>query len=240
MPKTRKHSAKSWLRLLGVRTVVFLLFTLVFPLLVWQVYISVQTARRQHTGLLQSIMMGNRRFASGTAIHPHSSRQYMHAVSKEQHPTAVVVACADSRVSPELVLDKGIGDLFVIRTAGNMLGELELGSIEYAVEHLQVHLIMVMGHERCGAIKALVEGGEAHGHIKTLIDSLQQEPEIEEVSITDPQRLEHCVRANILHQVRYILTNSPLIKEGVKSGTLQIAAAYYDLDSGRMELLDIR
>lgn len=159
-------------------------------------------------------------------------------ISKAQHPFAVVISCSDSRVSPELIFDQGLGDLFVIRTAGNLIGGLELGSVEYAVEHLGVDLIIVLGHQQCGAVKAFVEGGEAHGHIKDIIDSLKKETEISNVPPGDKNRLDDCIRANILHGIHQLKEQSAIIKERLDSKQLQIKACYYDLEKGIVSIVN--
>src|SRR5688572_16994 len=116
------------------------------------------------------LVYGNRRFVNGETQHPNQSAEHRLALAKGQAPFAVVVACSDSRVCPEIVFDQGLGDLFVIRVAGNTIGNVELGSIEYAVEHLHAKLVIVVGHEKCGAVGAAVKGGETHGHIGDLTD----------------------------------------------------------------------
>lgn len=186
---------------------------------------------------LQKLMDGNSRFAHWKPVHPDESRQRVIEISKAQHPFAVVIACSDSRVSPELIFDQGLGDLFVIRTAGNLIGGLEIGSVEYAVEHLGVDLIVVLGHQQCGAVKAYVDGGEVHGHIKDIIDSLRKESEINNVPINDKNRLDDCIRANILHGTHQLQEQSAIIKEKVESRELQIKACYYDLEKGIVSIV---
>lgn len=189
-------------------------------------------------GLLQSIMLGNKRFASDVAAHPHMHARYTRQIAKEQHPHAVVIACSDSRVSPEIVFDEGLGDLFVIRTAGNMISELELASIEYAVEHLQVNLIIVMGHENCGAVKAMVESTPPSGHIKSLIDSLSNETEIAAIPFNAPNRLEKCIKANVIHNLNTIKVESELVAEKMKTGKMQLVGTYYDLDERLVTMIE--
>lgn len=107
---------------------------------------------------LQKLLDGNRRFAGSMLKNPHHSMHWRTAVAEEQHPFAVILSCSDSRVPPEIIFDEGLGDLFVIRTAGHVAGDSALGSIEYAVGHLGVGLVLVLGHENCGAVKATVDG----------------------------------------------------------------------------------
>lgn len=176
------------------------------------------------------LVSGNEHFHHLKPVHPDVDLQHLKEASKSQHPFAVIVCCSDSRVSPELIFDQGVGDLFVIRTAGNMIGSLELGSIEYAVEHLGVKLIVVMGHENCGAIKAFVEGEEAPGHIKDIIDSLKGESEIKAIPLTDKNRLDECVIANVQHGIKQLKTQSNIIHEKLEKGELKLIGARYDLD----------
>ncbi|HMO34346.1 MAG TPA: carbonic anhydrase [Lacibacter sp.] len=160
---------------------------------------------------LQRLLAGNERFNHLQPRHPDEDLRHRLEEAEQQHPFAVVVTCSDSRVAPELIFDQGIGDLFVIRTAGNIIGDVELGSIEYAVEHLDVQLVVVMGHENCGAVKAFVEGGEAPGHIRAIIDSLRMEKEIRAIPLSDEHRLDHCITANVQHGVRQ-LRQAPLLQ----------------------------
>ncbi len=186
---------------------------------------------------LQKLVTGNSRFSQHHPVHPDEDMKRMTAISKEQHPFAAVVCCSDSRVPPELLFDQGFGDLFVIRTAGNIIGGVEIGSIEYAVEHLGVKLIIVMGHENCGAVKAFIAGGEAPGHIKDIVDSLKNEQEIVKIPVTDINRLNDCVIANVWHGVKELQTESAIIREKIEKNELQIIAARYDLDDFKVTLL---
>ncbi len=186
---------------------------------------------------LERLMNGNIRFANAKSIHPDESIEQLKSVVQEQHPFAIVVSCSDSRVSPEILFDQGIGDLFTIRTAGNIIGNVELGSIEYAVEHLHVKLIMIMGHESCGAVEAFVKGGEAPGHIKDIIDSLKQETEIKEIPFKDPNRIEDCVTANVLHGIKEIKMQSSIISEKIAKKELTIVGAKYDLHHFNVKII---
>ncbi|HET7536058.1 MAG TPA: carbonic anhydrase [Candidatus Didemnitutus sp.] len=121
---------------------------------------------------LSKVMEGNARFAAGKAIHPDQTAARRIEQAKAQTPFAIVLTCADSRVAPEMYFDQGIGDLFVIRNAGNILDDHVFGSIEYAVEHLHVSLILVVGHDKCGAVTAAIEDGEAPGHIPSIVNEI--------------------------------------------------------------------
>ncbi|MDD2791698.1 MAG: carbonic anhydrase [Sediminibacterium sp.] len=186
---------------------------------------------------LQVLLEGNKRFAKMKPVHPDEDVYRLRSVTREQHPFAVIVSCSDSRVSPELIFDQGIGDLFIIRTAGNILGNIGLGSIEYAVEHLHVKLIMVLGHERCGAVSAFVQGEKVPGHIRDIIDSLKQEIEIKAIPYTDPNRLNDCINANVEHGIRQLTTQSEIIREKVEEKELRIVGGIYNLDNLRVKLI---
>lgn len=186
---------------------------------------------------LQRLLDGNKRFSMLKPAHPHESIEQLRDVAHGQHPFAAVVCCSDSRVSPELVFDEGFGDLFVIRTAGNVIGGLEIGSIEYAVEHLNVKQIIVMGHEACGAIEAFTEGGEIPGHIKDIIDSIKQEVEIKAIPLNTKDRVDECVKANVLHGMRQLTLQSSIINLKVKNKQLEITGLRYDLDDLSVTIL---
>jgi carbonic anhydrase len=184
---------------------------------------------------IERLMEGNKRFASGHPRHPDESLSHRNLVAGGQHPFALVVTCSDSRLSPELIFDQGLGDLFVIRTAGNMISDMELGSIEYAVEHLNVETIVVMGHEHCGAIEALMSEAPAHGHVKTIMDSLKQEIEIKD-AIAHHDVFTGSI-ANIQHQVSSI-KNTPAILVAAKKRPLSVYGVIYSLENGLVSHID--
>jgi carbonic anhydrase len=152
-----------------------------------------------------------------------------------QHPYAIIVSCSDSRVGPEIVFDQGIGDIFVVRTAGHVLDDPGLGSIEYAVEHLGTHLIVVLGHERCGAVTAAASGGEAPGHIASIVRKIQ--PAVAEVKGQPGDLVENAMRANVRHVVHELKESHPILSEFVHEGKLKVVGARFDLDTGAVELV---
>ena len=159
-------------------------------------------------------------------------------LKKGQHPFAVVVSCSDSRVPPELLFDQALGDLFVVRVAGNVVTPVELGSIEYAVEHLNVPLIMVLGHEECGAVTAAVEGGVSHGNISAILAKIQ--PSVKDgqsEGLTGTALIEKSIELNIHNSLKDIAA-SPIIKEYIETKGLQIVGFKYDLDEGRVAVID--
>lgn|SRR5271166_3425142 len=186
---------------------------------------------------LKRLMRGNARFVSGHLTHagPEEIAEARGAVAKGQKPFAVIVGCSDSRVGPEIVFDQGLGDLFVVRTAGEVVDAAGLGSIEYAVEHLGSRLIVVLGHERCGAVSAAVAGAEEPGHIATVLKAI--EPAVKQSKGKPGDPVENAVRAQALDVAKQLRAAKPVLAERVQSGNLKIVAARYDLDTGKVELL---
>lgn len=214
---------------LGWLLLVTFLFIVMF-VIVYDLKRPLRQTREPYKTAFEKLMAGNERFSRSQSIHPDADLQHLRTVAKEQNPFAVIVSCSDSRVSPELIFDQGIGDLFVIRTAGNVIGGIELGSIEYAVEHLHVQLVVVLGHENCGAIEALSRVKAESGHIKDIIDSIRQEDEIKEVSIPGKNNEEAFVKANILHGIRQLQYQSDIIKQKLANNQISIVGARYDLN----------
>lgn len=185
---------------------------------------------------LKRLMDGNRRFVLHKERHPDSSIPWRKQLaSSGQHPFAVILGCADSRVPPELILDQGLGDIFVIRDAGNVVDDEVIGSIEYAVEHFGVPLIMVLGHEKCGAVTAAVEGGEAPGRIKTVVESIQ--PAVQAARKEQGDLVHNCIIANARRVAAQIRAADPLINSKVQAGAVKVVAADYDLETGKVILL---
>ncbi|MNT11941.1 Carbonic anhydrase [compost metagenome] len=164
-------------------------------------------------------------------------------IKDTQKPFAIIVSCSDSRVSPEIVFDQGLGDLFIIRTAGNVLHDYELGSIEYAVEHLNVKTIYVMGHTNCGAVKAMLGEDNGHpvpGHIHSIIEGLKNEPEIQAAIKNKAQSkniTEDAVEANVKFAINQIRTSEPILKEKFNKKETQIFGGIYNLENGKIKQL---
>lgn len=187
---------------------------------------------------IDQLLKGNERFAGHHPLHPHESRKRMEEISDGQNPIAAIVCCSDSRVPPEIIFDQGLGDLFVIRTAGNLMGGLEIGSLEYAVEHLGVKQVLVMGHRECGALKAFMAGHKVPGHIQDIVDSIKMEKEILAITQGDKHLLDDCIRANILHGIHQLQSQSSIIAEKIKSKELKVIGALYDLENGVVQLVN--
>ncbi|GIG86428.1 carbonic anhydrase [Plantactinospora endophytica] len=188
---------------------------------------------------LARLLDGNRRFVQGQGRHPHQSPRRIHDLAAGQDPFAIVVGCADSRVPPEVLFDQGLGDLFDNRVAGNIVDTIMLGSIEYAVEHFASPLLVVLGHERCGAVSAAVDtiasGGTAPGSIQAIVEALR--PVVEPLLGGTGDIVEAAVRANVLAQAQHLVEASEIIAEQVHAGHLEIVGARYDLDNGRVTLV---
>jgi carbonic anhydrase len=185
---------------------------------------------------LAKLMAGNRRYVLHKEQHPDQSLARRKELRAGQHPFAVILGCADSRVSPELLFDEGLGDLFVIRVAGNIVDDAVLGSIEYAVEHLGTKLVMVLGHEQCGAVSAAVEGGTTAGHINALVAAIRLSVE---ASAKEPgDRIHNCVIANARRVAQQVRESEPILKDAVQKHGVKVVAADYALDSGKVNLLD--
>jgi carbonic anhydrase len=185
---------------------------------------------------LARLMDGNKRYSQSKEQHPDETLARRRELENAQHPFAVILSCADSRVPPELIFDQGLGDLFVIRVAGNIAADDDLGSIEYAVEHLHTKLIVVLGHEKCGAVSAAVEGANAPGHLNSLLSAIQ--PSVDATRHLPGDKIHNCVRANALRVARQIRESEPVLNEFVQKEGVKVVAADYALDSGIVSLLD--
>ena len=185
---------------------------------------------------LKQLIKGNQRFVDSKMLYQNQSVERRSEVAKGQNPTAVIVSCSDSRVPTEIVFDQGLGDLFVIRSAGNLVDDIGLGSIEYAVEHLGVQLIIVLGHERCGAVSAAVQGGEAPGHIAKIVKEIH--PAVEIAKKQSGDLVDNSVISNINMVVNRLQESEPILKEFVNSKKLKIIGARYDLDDGIVKIIN--
>jgi len=190
--------------------------------------------------MLAALIEGNRRFAAGTAEHPRQGPARRAEVSARQRPKAAIVACSDSRVAPEIVFDQGLGDLFVVRTAGNLLDELSLASLEYAAVHLGVELIVVMGHSHCGAVGAAAEaaGAEAAGapgRLSAIVSAL--EPSMKKAREVPGDLVEAAARENVKSSVEMLDSRESVLASLVDQGRLRIVGMFYDLDRGTVEPL---
>ena len=184
---------------------------------------------------LATLIEGNRRYQARHLAHPHQSAARRAELAAGQHPIAAVLSCADSRVPPEIVFDQGLGDLFVVRVAGNITDDVVLGSLEYAVEHLNVPLVVVLGHYKCGAIQAAVQGGTPHDHVASLLAVLK--PRVDAVRPEGGDVVAHAVVSNVRAVAAQLAASEPVLHPAVAGRKLRVVGAVYDLQSGRVELL---
>lgn len=204
------------------------------PLIIFGTAAAKEATRITSDQALATLMAGNKQYASAKLTHPNQTPERRTELVKGQHPFAVILSCSDSRVPPEVIFDQGLGDLFVVRVAGNVVDDIALGSIEYAAEHLGTPLIVVLGHEKCGAITATVEGGKAPGHIDAVVRALK--PAVEKVKDQPGDKVENAAKANIGLVVEQLKTSRPILAELVKNGKLKIVGARYDLDTGLVDI----
>jgi carbonic anhydrase len=185
--------------------------------------------------VLAALKAGNQRHVSAKYTHPHETATYRQGLSAGQHPQASVLTCADSRVAPEIIFDQGLGDLFDVRVAGNVAGNDEIASLEYAAEHLHTPVIVVMGHQKCGAVSAAAEGGEAAGHLSSIITPISAA--VEKAKTLQGDVVDNAVRINVENVVAELRTSKPLLSELVSEGKLTIVGAVYSLDTGKVTWL---
>jgi len=183
---------------------------------------------------LKLLLEGNQRFVAGKLEHPNQTPARRAEVAKGQHPFASVLACSDSRTPPEIIFDRGLGDLFTVRVAGNVADQVVIESLDYSVTHLGVRVVMVLGHRRCGAVIAAVEGHEEEGDVGPMLSELKPAVAASRGMPGDP--VENAVRENVKLVVKNLATSTEL-SAMVNSGELKIVGGIYDLETGTIELL---
>ena len=185
---------------------------------------------------LKLLLDGNQRFVAGKLEHPNQTPERRTEVAKGQHPFAAVLACSDSRTPPEIIFDRGLGDIFTVRVAGNVADKVVIESLDYSVKHLGVRVVMVLGHRRCGAVIAAVEGheGTADQDVGPMLTELR--PAVAESKNQPGDPVENAVRENVILVMKNLATSEEL-SALVKSGDLKIVGGIYDLDTGKIEML---
>lgn len=190
---------------------------------------------------LKRLQDGNARFVAGKPQHPHETSAWRHTLEKEQHPFAVVLGCSDSRVPPELVFDQGFGDLFVVRVAGNVVDTDVTASVEYAIDHLNTQLIVVMGHSHCGAVTATLDHlANADGEPAEVVSLLYRiEPAIIGIpnDLSRNKRIDRAVQRNVELAVRR-LSRVPDLRRSINAGKITIVGAVYDMHTGKVDILN--
>jgi carbonic anhydrase len=183
---------------------------------------------------LKLLMDGNKRFTSGRSRHTNQNLANLRGVAKSQKPFAAILSCADSRVPSEIIFDRGFGDLFVCRVAGNVVTPEETGSLEFGAAVLGAKVLLVMGHQKCGAVDATIKGAQVPGQIASLIDAIK--PSLTNLDTTKSNQLEAAIKANVVYQVGKI-KESPVISPLIEEGKLKVVGAYFNFDSGKVSLL---
>jgi carbonic anhydrase len=179
---------------------------------------------------LQRLVEGNQRYINDKLLHPDRTKDRRESVSSKQTPLAIILGCSDSRVSPEIIFDQGLGDLFIVRVAGNVLGSIELNSIEFAADKLQASLILVLGHENCGAVSAVLNNDTKD--IKSIASLIQLA-----LKNTSNLSLEAAVKDNVRY-VMQSLKQSPILTNLIQQNKLKIHGGYYNLDHGTVSFIN--
>lgn len=188
---------------------------------------------------LKKLKKGNARFVSGKTTHPHITKDWLLKTAKEgQHPFATVIGCSDSRVPIEEIFDQGVGDLFIIRVAGNVIHADEAGSTEYGAGHLGTPLVVMLGHTKCGAVTAVVKGDKLGGNIPKLVDTITPAAERSKAKgLTGDELIHDAIIENVKESISLLLKNSEEISELVHTGKIKIVPALYHIESGEVEWL---
>jgi carbonic anhydrase len=210
---------------------------ILFSLLIACSVFTPSAAQKSAPDAVARLKAGNARYFSGN-LRQRNHKADRKATADGQHPYAIVLACADSRVPPEILFDESLGKLFVVRVAGNVVDPVVVGSIEYAVEHVHVETLLILGHESCGAVGATLEGGKVPPNIEALVKRI--EPAVEEARKAglDPAKtLNLAIRENVFLQMRQTVEQSEVLKDLVHEHKLQIVGGVYNLHTGRVEFL---
>lgn len=190
---------------------------------------------------LERLKSGNDRFVSGRGHFPSLQKDILADLAEGQQPYATILGCSDSRVPPEVVFDAHLGELFVVRVAGNVLGTAIFGTLQYAGSHLRTPLFVVMGHEGCGAVQAAIasrfHGAEHKSRIGLLVDNIL--PALDGLDGTQPPEalLHSAVEANVRHTLR-ALHETPEMKANYRKSGMKLVGAIYELETGRVRFLD--
>ncbi|TXB62115.1 carbonic anhydrase [Phaeodactylibacter luteus] len=189
---------------------------------------------------LKKLIYGNKRFAENKSISPRQTDADLKNNELGQSPFAVIIGCADSRVPNEIIFDQGVGDLFITRTAGQVMAEASYGTIEYAVVALDTRLIVVLGHESCGAVTAAVKRPEnPPGHVVTLINAIKPAAlRAEEMTESKDEMLDAAIRENVIEQVNLLRGLEPVMSRKYENGEILIVGAVYNLHTGKVEFID--
>lgn len=181
---------------------------------------------------LERLISGNLRFVENHSTHPDETGERRKELANIQEPFAIILGCSDSRVSPEIIFDQGIGDIFVVRVAGNVIGPVVLDSIDYSAIHLHSSIIMVLGHQNCGAVSAVLQG--KGDEIEAI--AAQIAPSVAKTKMDKGDPLENAIKQNVKEMVAQ-LRATPCLAKLIKSGKIGIVGGYYDFCTGTVEVL---
>jgi carbonic anhydrase len=209
-------------------------FTLISTLSLCNSAAHAATSPNNPINALEMLLDGNQRFVKGNTIHPSYLAEAKDKMLEQQTPFAAIVGCSDSRVPPELIFDRGLGELFVVRDAGNVLGPIEIDSIEFAVARLKVPIVIVMGHQNCGAVKATLNGQDNVPELENIYPLIESSLKNCEAIGTDT--LVGAIHCNIKKGVD-VLKNSPTIAPLLKQKKVKVVGAYFDIATGKVTLL---
>ncbi|MBR8828103.1 MAG: carbonic anhydrase [Gomphosphaeria aponina SAG 52.96 = DSM 107014] len=184
--------------------------------------------------VFNKLMEGNKRFVENKRQSPNQDSARLIEIAKGQAPFAAILSCADSRVPAEIVFDRGLGDLFVVRDAGNIATPEEIGSLEFGTLVLGAKVLLVMGHTSCGAVQAAIKGGSLPGQIGSIVDAIL--PAVQSSEGQPGDQLENATKANVMLQIEN-LKASPVISQLITDGKLKIVGAVYDLNTGEAKLI---
>lgn len=196
----------------------------------WTLMSSAQEIKPQEA--LQQLLEGNARYKEEKLLHPNRSKEARLSMTGGQTPFAIILGCSDSRVSPEIIFDQGIGDLFIVRVAGNVVGPIELDSIEYSALYLKSSIIVVLGHQNCGAVQAVINGQTKEIEAIAALIS----PALEKARHQKGTLIENAVKDNVVNVVEQ-LKNSGLIADLMKKGKIDVVGGYYNFQTGEVEIL---
>lgn len=189
------------------------------------------------------LSQGNERFARDLVLRPHADAERRREQAREEQPYAVVVTCSDSRLAPELIFDQGLGDLFVLRTAGNVTqGDANLGSVEYAVERLGAKLVVVLGHDQCQIVKDAVNGVKKNDHSRydelvAMLKPAADEASDKVAGLKKGEAIGEAVEKNVQLQIRNLLKGSAVVREKVEAGEIKVIGGVYSVENGRVRWL---
>jgi carbonic anhydrase len=184
---------------------------------------------------IKRLLEGNQRFIHQKRQYPDQSLERLRLVAKAQYPFAAILGCADSRVPAEIVFDQGLGDLFVVRVAGNVVSDTVIGSLEYSTTVLGSQLIVVLGHKRCGAVAEAIKNEPLPGRIGLIIEGIK--PSIERVKFRTGDNMQDAVIANIQYQTEKLQESSTILAKLLREGKLKIVGACYDIDTGKVNII---